>query len=67
MKTQKKPLKRRTMEKDGKVRPGMYKTRLKVYKTRLGVYRVRLEAYSKNGSHFPPVRMRIVLNSTGVL
>jgi hypothetical protein len=67
MKTQKKPLKRRTMEKDGRVRLGMYKTRLKVYKTRLEVYRVRLEAYSENGSHFFLVRMRIVLNSTNVL
>jgi hypothetical protein len=50
-----------------KIRPGMYKTRLKVYKTRLGVYRVRLGAYSENGSHFFLVRMRTILNSTNVL
>ena len=46
MKTQKKPLKRRTMAKDGKIRLETYKTRLKMYKTRLDVYRVRPGAYS---------------------
>jgi hypothetical protein len=53
MKTQKKPLKRRTMAKDGETRLEMYKTRLKMYKTRLGVYRVRLGLYigGENGFH----------------
>jgi hypothetical protein len=55
------------MEKDGRVRLGMYKTRLEVYRVRLGSYRVRLEAYSENGSHFFLVRMRIVLSSINVL
>jgi hypothetical protein len=53
MKTQKKPLKRRIMAKDGEVRLERYKTRLMMYKTRLGVYKVRLGLYigGENGFH----------------
>ena len=53
MKMQKKPLKRRTMAKDGEVRLERYKTRLIMYKTRLGMYKTRLALYigDENGFH----------------
>ena len=47
MKTQKKPLKRRTIVKDGRNWLLLYRERLLVYKTRLLVYKTRLLVYKR--------------------